>query len=116
MATLFLNNELRIRRFTAKTTNLFKLLPSDVDRPITDFVSDLDYPEMARDAKAVLKTLVPVEKEVATKDGHWFAVRVMPYRTTDNRIDGLVLTFSDITRAKDLEVKLRKALQGKGSE
>ena len=60
----------------------------------------------------MLKTLVFIEKEVATRDGRWFAVRVMPYRTLDNRIDGVVITFTDITAAKTLEAKLREALRG----
>jgi two-component system CheB/CheR fusion protein len=117
IATLFLNNELHIRRFTTRTTNIFKVLPGDVDRPITDLATDLNYPEMAVDAKNVLKTLVFLEKEVATRDGRWFIVRIMPYRTLDNRIDGVVITFTDITVAKTLEAKLRETLrmQGGGS-
>ena len=110
IATLFLDNELRVRRFTTQATKIIKLIPGDVDRPITDLTTDLDYPEMVADARKVLKTLVFVEREVATRDGRWFAVRVMPYRTLDNRIDGVVITFTDITVAKTLEAKLREAL------
>ena len=110
IATLFLDNELRVRRFSTQATKIIKLIPGDVDRPITDLATDLDYPEMVADARKVLKTLVSVEREVATRDGRWFAVRVMPYRTLDNRIDGVVITFTDITVAKTLEAKLREAL------
>jgi two-component system CheB/CheR fusion protein len=117
IATLFLDNDLRVRRFTTQATKIIKLIPGDVDRPITDLATDLDYPEMVADARNVLKTLVFVEKEVATRNGRWFAVRIMPYRTLDNRIDGIVITFTDITVAKDLEAKLRQALplQRKGN-
>ncbi len=115
IASLFLNDELRIRRFTTKAANIFNLLPGDVDRPITDLATDLNYPEMASDMKKVLKTLVFMEKEVATHDGRWFAVRIMPYRTLDNKIDGIVITFTDVTEAKTLEVKLRETLRGQGN-
>jgi len=110
IATLFLDNELCVRRFTTRATKIFKPLPGDVNRPITDLATDLNYPEMATDARNVLKTLISVEKEVATGDGRWFAAHVMPYRTPDNRIDGVVITFIDITVAKTLEAKLREAL------
>ena len=115
IASLFLNDELRIRWFTTKAANIFNLLPGDVDRPITDLATDLNYPEMASDMKKVLKTLVFMEKEVATHDGRWFAVRIMPYRTLDNKIDGIVITFTDVTEAKTLEVKLRETLRGQGN-
>ncbi len=66
-----------------------------------------DYPELADDAREVLRTLVATEKPMATRDGRWFTVRIMPYRTLDDRIDGVVITFTDITAAKTLEAKLR---------
>lgn len=110
IATLFLTNELRVRRFTTQATRIFKLLPGDVNRPITDLATDLYYPEMVEDAKKALKTLVIVEREVTTRDSRWLAVRVMPYRTLDNRIDGVTITFTDITVAKALEAKLRTVL------
>ncbi|MGE5363164.1 MAG: chemotaxis protein CheB [Bacteroidota bacterium] len=110
IATLFLDKELRIRRFTKQTTKIFKFIQSDIGRFFTDQVSDLIYPEILNDVKEVLRTLILIEKDVATKDGRWFSVRIMPYRTTDDRIDGLVITFSDITKAKDLEVELNKTI------
>jgi chemotaxis methyl-accepting protein methylase/PAS domain-containing protein len=120
IATLFLTNELRVRRFTTQATRIFKLIPGDVNRPITDFATDLYYPEMVEDAKKALKTLVIVEREVTTRDSRWLAVRVMPYRTLDNRIDGVTITFTDISVAKALEAKLRAALpdakEGKSDE
>jgi two-component system CheB/CheR fusion protein len=77
-------------------------------RSITDFASDLIYPELASDAQTVLKTLLFKETPIKTIDGRWFLVRIMPYRTLDNRIDGVVITFSDITAAKTLEATLRQ--------
>ena len=112
IATLFLDDGLIVRRFTDQTTSIIKLIPGDAGRPITDIATDLDYPKMAADAKEVLRTLVFVEKEVATRDGRWFQVRIMPYRTLENRIDGVVITFSNITVAKTLEARLRQALAG----
>jgi transcriptional regulator with PAS, ATPase and Fis domain len=107
IATVFLDNELRVRRFTLQAQTIIKLIPSDVGRPITDLASDLLYPELVADAHEVLRTLVFSEKSIATNDGRWFTVRVMPYRTMDNRIDGVVITYADITAAKKVEAGLR---------
>jgi two-component system, chemotaxis family, CheB/CheR fusion protein len=110
IATLFLDDALTVRRFTPQTTSIIKLIPGDAGRPITDIATDLDYPQMAADAREVLRTLVFIEKQVATHDGRWFLVRIMPYRTIENRIDGVVITYSNITEAKALETQLRQAL------
>jgi two-component system CheB/CheR fusion protein len=107
IATLFLDNDLNVRRFTPQATTIIKLIPADVGRPITDLVSDLNDPALADDAREVLRTLAPAEKPVAARDGRWFTVRIMPYRTLDNRIDGVVITFANITIAKRLEAQLR---------
>ena len=107
--TLFLDNELRIKRFTPGSNKLFKLITGDVGRPLTDLSNELRYPELSADAHGVLKSLVFCERQVAANDGRWFTVRIMPYRTTDNRIEGVVMTFSDITKAKQLEGELRAA-------
>ena len=106
--TVFLDNELRVRRFTTGANKLFKLIGGDVGRPLTDIVSDLLYPELAEDAREVLRTLVFTEKQIMTADGRWFSVRIMPYRTLENRIDGVVMTFTDLTAAKKVEAKLRQ--------
>lgn len=106
IATLFLDDELNIRRFTNRTVGIIKLIASDIGRPITDIVTDMHYPELADDAREVLNSLVFSEKQVSASDGRWFTVRIMPYRTQENRIDGLVLTFNDISVAKNLERKL----------
>ncbi len=108
IATLFLDGSLLVRRFTTQAAQIFKLIPGDVGRPITDVASSLVYPDLAYDSQEVLRTLVLVEKPVAARGGRWFKVRIMPYRTLDNRIDGVVITFTDITESKRLEVALRK--------
>ena len=111
IATLFLDKELNIRRYTNQATKIFKLIKTDIGRPFTDQVSDLIYPEMTTDAFDVLRTLVFVQKQVLTNDKRWFTVRIMPYRTYDDRIDGLVITFINITEHKNLEVKLLETEQ-----
>jgi len=107
IATVFLDNELRVRRFTLQAQTIIKLIPSDVGRPITDLASDLLYPELETDAHEVLRTLVFSERSISTKDNRWFTVRVMPYRTLDNRINGVVITYADVTAAKRVEAGLR---------
>lgn len=107
IATLFLDNDLNVRRFTPQATNIIKLIPGDAGRPITDLATDLHYPELAADAREVLRKLASVEKPIGARDGRWFTVRIMPYRTVDDRIDGVVITFADITTAKTLEASLR---------
>jgi two-component system CheB/CheR fusion protein len=108
IAMLFLDRHLNVRRFTHQATKIIKLIPSDVGRPITDLVSNLDDPALSADAREVLRSLVPKEKPVSTPDGRWFSVRIMPYRKLDDRIDGVVITFADITVAKTLEAELRE--------
>lgn len=108
IATVFLDNEMQLRRFTPYATKLFKLIPGDVGRPLSDIVTDLDYSQLKEDAQEVLRTLVFKEKAVSTHDGRWYRVRIMPYRTQNNMIDGVVLTFTDITEIKLLEAELRK--------
>jgi two-component system CheB/CheR fusion protein len=108
IATLFLDNDLKVRRFTTQATKIIKLITGDVGRPITDLASDLLYPELPADAREVLRKLGFVEKPVNARDGRWFTVRIMPYRTLDDRIDGVVITFADITTAKTLEAQLRE--------
>jgi two-component system CheB/CheR fusion protein len=112
IATLFLDNDLKVRRFTPQATKIIKLIPADAGRPITDLVSDLNHPTLADDVREVLRTLASTEKPVAARDGRWFTVRMMPYRTLDDRIDGVVITFANITAAKTLETKLRAKQAG----
>jgi two-component system CheB/CheR fusion protein len=109
IACIFLDENLNVRRFTTQATRLIKLIPADVGRPLTDIASDLIYPGLAQDVAEVLATLVFVEKQVATKDGRWYQAKIMPYRTMDNVIDGVVMTFADITASKSLELELRQS-------
>jgi len=97
IATLFLDGDLKVRRFTPKATKIIKLIPGDVGRPITDQATDLDYPTLVDDSREVLRTLVLSEKQIPGHDGRWFTVRIMPYRTIDDRIDGVVITFADVS-------------------
>jgi two-component system CheB/CheR fusion protein len=106
IATLFLDRFLRVRRFTTRATNIIKLIPGDVGRPISDLASDLQA-DLAKDAADVLRTLMFQEKDVQAAGQRWFRVRTMPYRTQDNRIDGVVITFNDISAAKHVEAGLR---------
>jgi len=108
IATLFLDKDLKVRRFTTQATKIIKLIPGDVGRPITDLASDLLYPELPVDAGEVLSKLGFAERPVNARDGRWFTVRIMPYRTLDDRIDGVVITFADITASKKLETQLRE--------
>jgi len=103
VATIFLDNELRIKRFTSEAKRVSCLMAVDVGRPLSDIVSKLSYDRMSEDAQDVLQTLTVKERQVQAADGSWFVMRILPYRTTKNTIDGLVLTFQDITRLKKSE-------------
>lgn len=115
IATVFLDNALHVRRFTNQATKLFKLIPGDVGRPLADIVSNLDYPGLLTDAEEVLRTLAFADREAPAGEDRWFQVRIMPYRTLENVIDGVVITFNDISRAKRLEAELRQ-LAARGTE
>jgi two-component system CheB/CheR fusion protein len=110
IATVFLDKGLRVRRFTTGSERIFKLIPADVGRPLTDIASTLLYPELPDDAQEVLRTLTFSEKQITTRDGTWFKVRIMPYRTQEDVIDGVVMTFADITATKTLEGELREEI------
>jgi len=110
VATLFLDNELCVQRFTSQTSKVTKLIAGDVGRPITDISSELFYPEMTEDVRQVLRALISKETQIKTGDGRWFSARILPYRTLENRIDGVVITFTDITVSKNLEATLQETL------
>lgn len=107
IVTIFLDNDLPLCRFTPGADKLFKLIPSDIGRPLSDIVSNLRYPELSEDERMVLQTPVFSEKQVPATDGRWFTVRIMPYRTMEDVTAGLVLTFTNITAAKELKAELR---------
>ena len=103
VATIFLDNELHIKRFTTEAKRVSSLIAIDVGRPFSDIVSKLAYDRLLEDAQDVLRTLVVKEREIQATDGSWFFMRILPYRSSRNAIDGLVLTFLDITRMKEAE-------------
>lgn len=104
--TIFLDNSLKIKRFTPYATKIASLIQSDVGRPITDIVLNLDYKDLVKDVKTVLQTLVFKETSVQTEDGSWYRMRIIPYRTADNIIDGVVITFTDITDLKKVQEQM----------
>jgi PAS domain S-box-containing protein len=109
IATLFLDRDLRIMRFTPKVSELFNVRMTDRSRPITDLTSRLGYAELPADSARVLSRLVPIEREVEDQQGRWYLTRVMPYRSPADRIEGVVITFVEITARKLAERELRLA-------
>ncbi len=114
LATIFLDTELRIKRFTPSINRLFNLIPSDIGRPVSDISQKFYDDSLLPDLKAVLAKLVPVEKEIATMDGGYCIRRILPYRTQDNRIEGAVVTFTDITQLKTMSERLELRAQRGG--
>jgi two-component system CheB/CheR fusion protein len=110
IATVFLDNDLRVRNFTPAVTEVFHLIDTDIGRPITHIVPRVRYDELADDVRRVLRTLTPVEREVGSpRDGTRYIVRVLPYRSVDNFIAGAVLTFLDITAVARAETALHES-------
>lgn len=109
IATLFLDRALRINRTTPRVADLFNIRHSDRGRPLSDLTHRLGYSGLLEDARQVLETLIPVEHEIEIEDGRWFLIRVMPYRTVDDRIDGVVITLVDVTALKRTENALRES-------
>jgi two-component system, chemotaxis family, CheB/CheR fusion protein len=109
IGTVFLNRDLRIKLFTPQTREIFNVIPADVGRGLSDITSKLDDPDLIEDAQRVLQKLQPVERPVHTKNGQTFLMQISPYRTLDDRIDGVVLTFMDITERHDAETATRKS-------
>lgn len=103
IAIVFLDRDLQVMRYTPSAVSLFNLIPTDVGRPLADLATRLKYPDLWADAMHVLDSLVPIEREVGLPDGRWFLARLLPYRTMDDRIAGLVLSFIDITERKQAE-------------
>jgi two-component system, chemotaxis family, CheB/CheR fusion protein len=116
IGTLFLDSNLRIKFFTDRVTDLFRLTPTDEGRPITDFAHELDYEGLIKDARAVLADLTPVRREIRSVNSRWYDVRVRPYRTVDDKIDGIVMTFVDISEGHKVEQALRASERRLGQE
>jgi PAS domain-containing protein len=109
--TIFLDRELNVKRFTSHATKVLPLIPSDIGRPIRHIVSNLKHGNPAKDAEEVLKKPALKELEVEAKDGHWYSMRILPYRTADNVIDGVVVSFLDIHDRKTVSSKIESLNQ-----
>lgn len=107
VATVFLDVDMAIRQFTPAAKHLFNLIPSDIGRPIADLAMRFNDDDLRRDASKVMETLAPSMKEVSTEEGRWYIRRILPFKTLDNRVDGLVLTFSNVTGLKESEIAIR---------
>jgi two-component system CheB/CheR fusion protein len=106
IATVFVDSALRIKRFTPRAADIFSVIASDPGRSLLDLTHRLEYDDLAGDVEQTFNTLRMVEREVRSQDGRYYIVRVLPYRTTDDRIEGAVMTFIDITRRREAEAKL----------
>jgi two-component system CheB/CheR fusion protein len=103
VATVFVDQQLNVKRFTAPAKKVFRLRDSDIGRPVSDLVVNLDYQSLVEDCQEVLRTLVFAEREVQTSEGEWRLMRILPYRTANNVIDGLIITVTDIQRLKEAQ-------------
>jgi two-component system, chemotaxis family, CheB/CheR fusion protein len=110
IAIIFVDNDLKIRSFTKESTKLIKLIESDVGRPLSDITMSIKYPDLIDDITKVIEKLEYKEKEVRTNDNVWYKVRIMPYKTSQNVIDGVTITFSNITNLKNTQEKIQSAL------
>lgn len=109
IAMLFLDNDLRVRRFTDLIRPITSLQPGDVGRPITDLWIGIRGEDLVGDVRAVLDTLQIQTRQVQAEDGRWYLMRILPYRTTENRIEGVIITFNDVTPIKEMEDTLEEA-------
>ena len=108
IGTIFLDRALQIKRYTPRVQQLFNITPTDVGRPLRHFTHQLEYPTLSEDADEVLRTLRTVEREVHSNDDRWYLARLLPYRTIEDKIDGVVLTFVDITSRRREEEQVRR--------
>ncbi len=108
IATIFLDNELRIKSFTSDASKIINLIASDVGRPIQHIVTNLKYDRVVEDATRVMKKLTAFEEEVETKKGHWYLMRILPYRTLENAIGGIIITFIDVHAQKTLAQEMER--------
>jgi two-component system CheB/CheR fusion protein len=109
VATLFLDTDLKIRFFTPATKALFSVIPGDVGRPLADLRLLADDGALLPDARTVLQTLVPIEREIEARSGAWYIRRILPYRTHDKGVEGVVITFANITERRHTSVALEAA-------
>lgn len=109
IATLFVDRELRIKRYTPSAVAVFHLIPGDIGRPLADLRHRLEFDTVVSDATRVLATSAPHEREMRAANGQWFLTRIMPYRTSSDHVLGVVLTFVDITDRKRAEDDVRRS-------
>jgi len=107
IATLFLDEDLKIKRYTPAIIPLLNVRPTDIDRPLSDLTRNFSDPRLVADAGKVLTKLIPIEREIINDSDNCFIRRILPYRTEDNRIEGVVITFVDVTHIKKTENQLR---------
>ena len=111
VATLFLDTQLKIRFFTPATKSLFNVISGDIGRPLADLSSLASDRFLLEDARTVLQTLMPVEREIEANNGNWYGRRILPYRTQDNGVEGVVITFANVTDRKETSKALELAKQ-----
>ncbi|MFW5831773.1 MAG: CheR family methyltransferase, partial [Prolixibacteraceae bacterium] len=107
IATLFINRDLRIMRYTPKLTEIFNIRPADKGRPVSDITNRLKYKNLTADAQKVIQKLQEIEQEIKDEQNKVYVTRLMPYRSSENKIDGVIITFIDITDRKEAEQKLK---------
>jgi len=110
IGTIFLDNDLCIKRFTPAVTRIFNLIGTDIGRPLRHITACIAYENLHRDILGVIQTLNRQEKEIQSLEGKWYHLRISPYRTVDNVIDGVVITFSDITMLKRKDQALQESI------
>ncbi|HEX7003557.1 MAG TPA: chemotaxis protein CheB [Trueperaceae bacterium] len=108
IATIFLDRELRILRYTPRVEEIFNIRGNDRGRPLADLTNRLGYPTLISDAKQVLASLERVEREAESAEGHWFLIRLLPYRSIDDRIEGVIINFVDISERRQAEQNVRE--------
>lgn len=111
IGTIFLDRLLRIKLSTPRARDVFNILPSDAGRPLSDITTRLEYEGLAEDVRRVLDNLHTIEREIATRHGRWYLIRLLPYRTTDDRIEGVVITSQDTTDRRMTEHRVRASEQ-----
>ncbi|MGE8190905.1 CheR family methyltransferase [Pseudomonas sp. NPDC086278] len=107
IATVFVDRNMRIKWFTPRATDIFSMLPVDTGRSLLDITHRLYYDDLARDAALVFESLNMIEREISSSDNRWYIARLLPYRSSEDHIDGTVLTFIDITKRRLAEEELR---------
>ncbi|CAN0625421.1 two-component system, chemotaxis family, CheB/CheR fusion protein [Burkholderia multivorans] len=108
IGTIFVDRNICIKRYTPRATDVFSIIPSDIGRSLLDITHRLEYDKLADDAAEAFDSLRLIERELQSNDGRWYLARFVPYRTTEDRIDGAVLSFIDITDRRQAEDRLRE--------